>query len=201
MKSNLLHSFLVAALVASTITPSLQAISIPSLADKARQVAAKKLKDVQEKLATMQKNTAEFGQCVLKDTCTSQRQKQLSTALKISAAALATLMIALIAAGSAAALARRKKAPTTVQPIQLSQNTLKFFAAVTNGNIFIAQEMLNQGVPIDERDIRGWNALSIAASQDNLEMVNFLLQKGAPSVVAESVWEITTPEIKEIILK
>ncbi len=61
--------------------------------------------------------------------------------------------------------------------------------------------MLNQGVPIDERDIRGWNALSIAASQDNLEMVNFLLQKGAPSVVAESVWEITTPEIKEIILK
>jgi len=177
-----------------------------------RQMAANKLESAQKTLATMQQNVEDFGNCVLKGNCSSDKQKQLSSALKGSAAAVGTAIVALVAAGAVSLIAG---APTSnVQPANLAQpstndptisqsdkNISKFLAAILTHNKDLAQEMLQQGVNVDTQFqyVGGFTALTLAAREGDGEMVEFLLKRGATPIIPEQIEKSLTPDIKRII--
>ncbi len=180
-----------------------------TLALDLRQMAAQKLETAQKTLATMQQNVGEFGNCVLKGNCSSEKQKQLSTALKGSAAAVGTAIAALVTASAISLIAG---APTSkVKPAHLApndqnisqsdKNISKFLAAILTHNINLAQEMLQQGVNVDTQFeyVGGFTALALAAREGDRAMVEFLLQKGALPFIPEQLEQSLTPEIKKII--
>ncbi|XP_030072957.1 ankyrin repeat, SAM and basic leucine zipper domain-containing protein 1 [Microcaecilia unicolor] len=62
-------------------------------------------------------------------------------------------------------------------PIEDKEETLK--KALTMGNVTLVEELLNAGLNVESRFQFGWTPLMYAASVANLELVRFLLDKGA----------------------
>ena len=52
-------------------------------------------------------------------------------------------------------------------------------SALSNGNLNRIRTLLNQGVPVNTRDEKGWTPLFRAALRDRLNMVRLLLERGA----------------------
>ena len=174
---------------------------------RARQAIAGKLQDAQRTLDTLQGNVKEFGDCVLKGTCSSDKQKSLSTTLKASAIALGAIILALLA-GAVAVNSNKTPIDTTKTPADgaatseniANQNKSKFLFAVQTNNRTLAEQMIQAGVnPNTEFEyIGGLNALSLAARDGSKEMVIFLLSHGATQLNQE-VEATLSPEIKRII--
>lgn len=199
---NGIRSLLVATLCCLTISQTTF-----TMAEKARQLMMDKLQQTQTLLAKTSQNIAEFSSCVLKGNCSSDKQKTLSSTLKASAAVLGTLILALV---TAAAFSGTKKSGELSPAEQARQkaleqspdwerNKLTFLVAVQNGDTTNAERMIKAGVHPSVEDIRGWNALSIAATNNDEKMVRFLLQKGAQPLLSPGTEGLVSDKIKAMI--
>ncbi len=197
MKQSIL-SLLLMSIAFSSLVPS----SAIAMTARAQQVIANEVEKAQKTLTVMQNNLNEFGKCVLQGNCSSDKQKNLSTVLKGSAAALGALILALVAA--AVVSGQPKDGSTSTTPINKNPtdtDRTKFLHAIQTGNRDLAEQMIKAGVnPNTEFEyIGGLNALSLAAQDGDSQMVVFLLSHGAIPQLNEKVEATVSPEIKKII--
>ena len=60
-----------------------------------------------------------------------------------------------------------------------------FFTAVTQGNIAIVKDQLSKGIDVNQKK-NGVTPLMIAASNDDVDMIKILLEKGADTKARDS---------------